>query len=342
MKLFFHDTETTGIEVEDRLIESAHLVVDTENKMGAYWHKDLCKAPLPIKPAAAMVHGYSNAMVKNKPSFQETLSFEVLNEIAKSDEYVYVAHNAPFDLEMISKEGIEIPLYKVIDTLQVAKHLYGNDENIEMLKLQYLRYFWELDETKEWKEAKKRLGIKEIQPHTALSDIFVLWQVFEKMKKDNNLTINKMIRLSHKPAIIDKISFGNVFEKGTKISEAINQTYMQYGKEKTGLSYLIWVFNNMELDPNIKYTIAHFIGEYAINNNVYITNDIKKVLFYSLLFEKDNNKVKKLESIVGAEKEKALKQIEKFFDLSKEEKEANKGKANNIQMVKRFWHYIST
>lgn len=72
MKFIYHDTETTGIASEDRIIETAHLLVEKgELKQHI---EELCKAPVKIKPAAAMTHGYRNRDVENKPSFEKTKS----------------------------------------------------------------------------------------------------------------------------------------------------------------------------------------------------------------------------------------------------------------------------
>ncbi len=75
-----------------------------------------------------MTHGYRNRDVVNKPSFESLESNSKLREYEAAGDY-YIAHNAPFDIGMLKKEGLLWNQDRVIDTLQVAKHLYKeNDE----------------------------------------------------------------------------------------------------------------------------------------------------------------------------------------------------------------------
>ncbi len=149
--ILFFDTETTGVDKEDKLIEAAYIYVNNSEEeyrnsknLDISFEEGLYKADLPIKPAASMMHGYSNKDVVNKSAFKDSKQYQFLKEHSR-DTYL-VAHNAQFDIDMLKKEGIEWDENLIIDTLNVAKHILSNDEGIEMFKLQYLRYYFNFDE----------------------------------------------------------------------------------------------------------------------------------------------------------------------------------------------------
>ena len=123
-----------------------------------------------------MTHGIWYPDLKGKPVFSKTQSFIRLQELIDEGAY-YCAHNSPFDIAMLKKEGIDWPEDKVIDTLNIARFL-ETDEKIESKSLQWLRYYYNFDEQKDFPALVKKFGIKRLQAHTALSDIVVLIYYF--------------------------------------------------------------------------------------------------------------------------------------------------------------------
>ena len=63
--MVFGDTETTGIKKEDGIIENAFLLFD--GRGNSSFEEGLCKAHVPVKPAAAMTHGYRQWELEDKP-----------------------------------------------------------------------------------------------------------------------------------------------------------------------------------------------------------------------------------------------------------------------------------
>lgn len=305
-KFSYHDTETTGGSSEDRIIETAHILV--ENGEFKEHIEDLCKATVKIKPAAAMIHGYRNRDVKNKPEFNKTKSAEQLLSFSQDKDLYYVAHNAPFDLGMLEKEGISFPAERVIDTLRVARHMYQSDERIEMYKLQYFRYVFETkdggDEFEDLEdEYMKKLNITHIQPHTALSDILILWIFHNKLEKDFKLSAKDMVELSQKPVLENGIQFGNVFEKGKPYKEIMEESYFQYGKSKRGYEYLMWAVENMKMSVDREYTIKFYLANGLINNQISSISQNIRFINWGIIFSFDKD-----------ETEKALKLIEKDIE----------------------------
>src|SRR3990167_11546786 len=158
-KLIFFDTETTGNTENDFLIQIAYKH-DNESFVGLY------KPPTKIPPEASAVHHITNKMVEDKKSFKESGDLEKIKKLFEDENSIVVAHNAPFDLLMIKKEGI-IPK-KFICTLRVARFL-DREEKIERYNLQYLRYLLEIE--------------IDAEAHDAMGDVLVLEKLFARLRK---------------------------------------------------------------------------------------------------------------------------------------------------------------
>lgn len=353
--IIFHDTETTGADPEDRIIESAHIYFDKKGKLE--YREDLNKPPLPIKPAAAMTHGYTNKMVANKPAFEETESFSFLSEKSKDATTYYVAHNSPFDIGMLSKEGIEWDPQFIIDTLKVSQHLYQDSDEVEMFKLQYFRYLFEFDDQDWFQEAMDMFGLTEIKPHTALSDIFILWLFYAKMKTDFNLSNDEMVRLSQTPVLEKKIKFGNIFpkkdnpktgEKAATYEGIVLSTYKKFGKDTPGYEYLDWAANNMSLSADREYSIKHALA-YGVLFGTMPTEKYKSYLYWGIVFVFSTEEIEQALSMLKQDSsfkrflfESSVNKFENFkatlpmeLDAEQEEELKKKSFFNNFVMKYR-------
>lgn len=115
------DTETTGINTDtDRIIEIALIHVTDEGKIDKEW-TTLINPGCDVGPTH--VHGITNSMIQNAPSFDEVGPY-IYNMIAGAP---LVAHNAPFDVALLTAElqrsglhtfGDPLP---AIDTIELAK-----------------------------------------------------------------------------------------------------------------------------------------------------------------------------------------------------------------------------
>ena len=66
----FFDLETTGLNIaHDRIVEIGILKIDTNGDKKEY-HK-LFNPEIPVSPEAASVHGYTNEILANEPTFKE-------------------------------------------------------------------------------------------------------------------------------------------------------------------------------------------------------------------------------------------------------------------------------
>lgn len=204
----FLDTESTGLSEEDRLIQVAykrdHLLVN-----------EFFSAPLPIKVSASAIHHITEKDVADKwPFHGSTIQDELIEILEDLPSFVMVAHNAPFDVGMLQKEGINPR--NVICTRKLVAHLDENAE-LENHQLQYLRYYYGLD-------------IK-ATAHDALGDILVLEQVFYKLKdllhqKEVPEDIwARMIEISSKPTLIRRFTFGK--HKGELLKD-VDRSYLEW------------------------------------------------------------------------------------------------------------------
>jgi DNA polymerase-3 subunit epsilon/exodeoxyribonuclease X len=233
------DTETTGTNDEDRIIQLGFMVLGSKN---IEVHNEFFSSEVPIKFGAMEVHGITQDMIDGKAPIQTSKSFARLQELNTNDNYVII-HNAPFDLNMLSKEGFT-PKMKVIDTLRVAKHIYKDEE---AHRLQYFRYKMGL--YKEEQKEAAQLGI-EVKAHDAIGDVLVLKLFLSKLRQsvqkifpDEN-PVDKMVDLTNTPILIEKFRFGKY--KGKTLREVAHED----------AGYLRWMLSSMDtLDADMRYSL---------------------------------------------------------------------------------------
>lgn len=190
MRLLFLDTETTDLE-NARLIQLAY-----KDSLAGMTVNEYFKPPTPISYGAMAIHHITNEMVEEKPGFSESHHYANLADALGTG--VVVAHNAPFDIQVLKNEGLNVSTY--IDTLRIARHVLKSSQ----YTLQYLRYSLHLE-------------VAHATAHDALGDIRVLEALYAHLKKivtekftlthDNDI-IQKMISLSGMPVLLTTITFG--------------------------------------------------------------------------------------------------------------------------------------
>lgn len=238
-KLIFFDTETTGNTEKDFLVQIAYKSTDKngdENFVGLY------KPEIKIPPEASAIHHITNKMVVDKPTFRESTDQPIIKKLFENANSIVVAHNAPFDLMIIKKEGIESKNF--ICTLRLARYL-DPEGKIDKYNLQYLRYLLDID--------------VEANAHDAMGDVLVLEKLFERLKnkitKEENLkeneAIEKMIEISSHPSLLLSFNFGK--HSGKKIEDVL----------KTDRGYLEWLLKQKiesdQIDEDWIYTLKHYL-----------------------------------------------------------------------------------
>jgi len=123
------DTETTGMSPSDghRLVEVARVAI-VNGALGEEW-STLVRPGRPIPPDATRVHGIDDTMVAGAPAPADV--GRLLREACADLPLVF--HNASFDLpfllHLFREAGVPALLNPVIDTLGLARGLFGTGSN---------------------------------------------------------------------------------------------------------------------------------------------------------------------------------------------------------------------
>lgn len=228
-KLIIFDTETTGLNEEDRIIQIGAIISELGNPN--YFeepYNELCSTNIPINIESISIHGIRQKDIDDKPSFLETKFRKRFDELNSEENYL-IAHNLNFDKKMLEKEGYENKIKcKLIDTYQCAKHIYEIGDEIGNYKLPnyQLQTFRYMMFTEKIEEAEARKYGVEIKAHDAIGDVVILKlflvELYKETKKifelDNPKDImNKMVELTQKPIPVEKVRFPVGEHKGKKI-----------------------------------------------------------------------------------------------------------------------------
>jgi len=200
----YYDTETTGLHPEsDRIIEIA--AYDPVRDLSFC---QLIQPQIEISKEASAIHGITNEMVAEAPTFAEVgkAFMEFCGEGA-----VLVAHNNDsFDRHFLINEAkrhqLTLPNWQMLDSLKWARK-YRPD--LPKHNLQYLRQLF---------------GIAENQAHRALDDVIVLHQVFSILIDDLSVeTVLELMQTVTMDAAV--LPFGKY--QGRALSE-VPQDYLKW------------------------------------------------------------------------------------------------------------------
>ena len=239
------DTETTGNQEDDKVIQFGAMIVDQKGKVEAF--DEFCSTDIEIKLEAMEVHNITPDLLVGKPKAIETTFYKRLEELNTPENYL-IAHNIKFDMGMIEKEGF-INQYQLIDTLRCAKHLFSD---LPYHRLQYIRYALELYKVEQAEAAKHNITIK---AHDAIGDVLVMKLFLSKLVTkcreiypDYN-PMEKLVDLTRTPVLVKTFRFGKY--RGKDIAEVATEDP----------SYLNWMRSSMEnLDEDLKYTLDKVLG----------------------------------------------------------------------------------
>jgi len=162
-KIAILDTETTGLPSHDHFQVVEISIVD---KLGNVLFDSLIKPDCPIPATATAVHGITDEMVANAPTFSEI--WPKLEEIFQ--QYTIYCYNVRFDLDAIissaHKSGIELPKGKkwTLTKWQCMMEAYA----------EYYGDWSEYHESYKWQQlasACQDLGVEASGYHRALGDV---------------------------------------------------------------------------------------------------------------------------------------------------------------------------
>lgn len=182
----FYDTETTGIKPDrDRIVEIAAYDPVREKTF-----EMLVNPGIPIPAEASAIHGISNEMVANSPTFKDI--GQQFAEFCGPDAILIAHNNDTFDMIFLRNESarheFSFPEWKFVDSLKWARR-YRRD--LPRHTLQFLREMY---------------GIAANNAHRALDDVIVLHQLFVEMTDD--LHITEVYDLLNQPRDLQHMPFG--------------------------------------------------------------------------------------------------------------------------------------
>ncbi len=237
------DTETTGNQENDRIIQIGGMIVRGKSEIEIY--DELCSTNVPISIEAMEVHNITADAIADKPPFVQTNFYAKVNEHNRPENYL-IAHNISFDLGMLKKEGFENH-YTLIDTVRCARHLLPDTP---YHRLQYLRYALGL--YKQEDEEAKKLGIT-IKAHDAIGDVLVMKLLLSRLVQEikqqfpDTDIMQKLAKLTQTPVLIKIFKFGKY--KGSEIEEIAS--------EDPG--YLKWMRKTLDLDEDMLHTLNYYL-----------------------------------------------------------------------------------
>ncbi len=218
--LLFLDVETTGLEEEDRLVQVAYVYNGMEKK--SFFHPGR-----EMSVRSMEVTHITNKHLEGKEKFQGSNFYKELADILAQKDTIFVAHNAPFDISMLTREDLVVDQF--IDTIKIAQDLDVKGD-IPAYRLQYLRYYLGID-------------LDDACAHDALGDVKVLMAIFERMYEklygqsaSHDEVIKKMIYISSQPTLIKRFNFGKY--NGEMIADVAR-------KDR---GYLDWLLGQKEAD----------------------------------------------------------------------------------------------
>lgn len=230
-KLLYVDTETTDTQSKD-ILQLAFLTDNPEIYMNMYF-----KPVQEISFGAMAIHNITPEDVKDCDSFEDAklpkkgidpeYEGNSLKEYLEylGNEYIWVAHNVDFDMEVLEKKGIKIN--ESICTLKVSRNALTTPDgrDLESYKLQYLRYYLGL-----YKNENK----EHIKAHDALSDVYFLRDLYKYLEKNTKLSIENMILISKQPQVMREMSFGKYMGKTFEEIERVDREYLEWLVESMG------------------------------------------------------------------------------------------------------------
>lgn len=242
-KYILFDTETTGNQEQDRIIQIGGMIIHNKQEIEVY--DEFCFTDIPISVEAMEVHNITPDMIKDKTFLIETSFYEKIQEFNAIENFL-IAHNIDFDLVMLKKEGFE-NRYTLIDTFRCAKHLLPQ---MPYHRLQYLRYALDLYKIEQEEADKLHITIK---AHDAIGDVLVMKLLLAKLVKITKEVypgvdvMGKLSELTNTPVMMRTFKFGKYKERSIE----------EIAQEDIG--YLKWMRNTLELDKDMQFTLDFYL-----------------------------------------------------------------------------------
>ena len=222
--LIYLNTQTTGLEISDKMLSVG--IVSEDDML-----YDLVNEGKKVPSLASSINHITNEMLKGKPRFRETKSYNYLKE-HNANEHILVMHNSKFDLDVLHKSSLDW-CYKTIDTMRVTRHLI---EECDSYSLQFLRY-----ELKLYRREKRVF-----QANNALDNASTVKNLYDYLS--DIASDDEMVELSQKNVLLKKFEFGKYAGRFLEDICLNDRGYME------------WMLRNInDLDEDLRYSINYYL-----------------------------------------------------------------------------------
>lgn len=157
------DTETTGLEPSDRIVQIAGLRIARGRLTGERF-ETLVNPDRAIPASATAIHGITDEMVRDAPDMSAALT--AFHHFA--EDAVLVAHNAPFDMGLLRAASAETGAWfdnRVMDTVLLSAMIWGSGVSHKLEDL----------------AERLSIAIPDGARHTAMGDTIVTAEAFTQM-----------------------------------------------------------------------------------------------------------------------------------------------------------------
>ena len=225
MKIAVIDTETTGLEDSDQVVELAVVMLNERGDELSQW-SSLVRPTVPIRAEARATHHIG------EEDLDGVLTMNALQPmIPDLTDVVLVAHYLDFDLRMLAQSGFPADVLSParICTWRCARHLWPNAPRHSN---QVLRYWLPV-----------AVPVQLLPPHRALPDAVVTAHILRHMLKTH--TIKELIGLTNTLPILHKVPMGK---------------HRDQPWSEVPFDYLEWVISatNPPFGDEIRHTALHW------------------------------------------------------------------------------------
>lgn len=229
VRFIFADTETTGVNEDDKVVEVGWVETD-ENFNIIAQHESLIDPQRFISPESSGVHGLVNADVENSPTIEEYFSLDDPSCFGApiSDPMVLIGHRISFDHRFLKPYFTNI--VQELCTLRWFRRLYPDLQNHQLNTSIYAL------------DLPRSSGA-----HRVMGDVMTAYHLTKHLCDRTGLGLRELAVASAAPMLVTHMIMGK--HKGELITEVPK-------------SYLRWMIDKMDMDSDLKFSV-----ESALNNN---------------------------------------------------------------------------
>ena len=229
MRIEVVDTETTGAEETDQVVEVASVQLRLNGFADVVkvrtW-SSLFRPTVPVSAIGRAAHHITDAELARAKTVVESLPLPIVGD-------VIACHNAEFDLKMLTQSGVprEALPERVICTWRCSMHLFPDAPRHSNQVLRYHLGFEPVG------------GKSKLPPHRALPDAQITAGLLVRMMRQK--TPDELVKMTKLPVLLHTVRFGKY--RG-QLWETLDE------------GYLHWILSK-SFGEDEKYTAQHWISK---------------------------------------------------------------------------------